>query len=168
MPAQRVITQAEYITMTDYLAQMVEVLLTAKGVEDTPATAAAYAAACRNQITAFDQPDEADITVDLLPSTISLVAAVERESEVASLCAGFNAAVIPSGPRPERLAHLGGPARPSLLPPRRQHQHQPHQRVPAGHRARDRRHDRGGHLQPQQGSRHQRPHQHLPLRRRSA
>ena len=93
MPAQRLITQAEYIAMTDYLAQMVEVLLTAKGVEDTPATAAAYAAACRNQITAFDQPDEADITVDLLPSTISLVAAVERESEVASLCAGFNAAV---------------------------------------------------------------------------
>ena len=39
-------------------------------------------------------PDEADITVDLLPATISLVAAVERESEVASLCAGFNSAIV--------------------------------------------------------------------------
>lgn len=94
MPAQRLVTQAEYITLTDNLARMINVLLTAKGVEDTPACAAAYAAAVRNTITAFADPDEADITVDLLPATIALVTAVERESEVASLCSGFNSAII--------------------------------------------------------------------------
>lgn len=94
MPAQRLITPAEYITFTDHLARMINVLLTAKGVEDTPATAAAHAAAVRNAITALADPDDADITVDLLPAAIALVAAVERESEVASLSAGFNSAVI--------------------------------------------------------------------------
>ena len=151
MPAQRLITQAEYIAMTDYLAQMIEVLLTAKGVEDTPATAAAYAAACRNTITAFDQPDEADITVDLLPAAISLVAAVERESEVAVLVRGLQRGHHqPPGPRPEHLAHVRRAAGASLLPPGRQHHHQPDQRLPAGHRARHRGHHRGGHLQPHQ------------------
>ena len=94
MPAQRLLTQAEYIALTDDLARMINVLLTAKGVEDTPACAAAYAAAVRNTITAFADPDEADITVDLLPAAIALVTAVERESEVASLCSGFNSAII--------------------------------------------------------------------------
>ena len=94
MPAQRLITQAEYIALTDDLARMINVLLTAKGVEDTPACAAAYAAAVRNTLTAFAEPDEADITVDLLPAAIALVTAVERESEVSSLCAGLNSAII--------------------------------------------------------------------------
>lgn len=94
MPAQRLLTQAEYISLTDDLARMINVLLTAKGVEDTPATAAAHAAAARNTLTALADPDEADITVDLLPAAIALVTAVERESEVASLSAGFNSAVI--------------------------------------------------------------------------
>ena len=98
MPAQRLITQSEYIALTDSLARMIGVLLAAKGDEDTPATAAAHAAAVRNTITALDQPDEADITVDLLPAAIALVTAVERESEVAGLSAGFNAAV---------MSHLG-------------------------------------------------------------
>ena len=93
MPAQRTLTQAEYITLTDHLASMIGVLLTAKGDEDTESCAAYHAAAARNVITALAEPDEADITVDLLPAAISLVTAVERESEVASLSAGFNAAV---------------------------------------------------------------------------
>lgn len=93
MPAQRLLTQAEYIGLTDDLARMINVLLTAKGVEDTPACAAAYAAAVRNAVTAFDQPDEADITADLIDASIALVQAVERESEVASLSVGFNSAI---------------------------------------------------------------------------
>lgn len=93
MVAQRTMTATEYITWTDYLAQAIEVLLTAKGVEDSAATAAAYAAAMRNAITALPDPDEADITVDLLPSAIALVAKIELESQVSSLFAGFNSAI---------------------------------------------------------------------------
>jgi len=89
MPAQRLITPAEYIGFTDDLARMIQILFTAKGDEDTPATAAYYAAAVRNAITAFDQPDEADITADLIDAAIALVQKVELESEVAGLSAGL-------------------------------------------------------------------------------
>ena len=108
MPAQRLLTQAEYITMTDYLAQMIEVLLTAKGVEDTPATAAAYAAACsEHHHRARPDPDEADITVDLLPAAISLVAGRRaRERGGVPMRRVQLGRRQPPGPRPERLAHV--------------------------------------------------------------
>ena len=53
----------------------------------------------RNAVTALDEPDEADVTVDLLPAAIALVNAIELESQVSSLFAGFNGAVT---------SHLGG------------------------------------------------------------
>jgi hypothetical protein len=87
-------TVAEYIAWTDLLAEAIQVLFTAKGNEDTSGTAAYHCAAMRNAITALADPDEADITVDLLPAAVALVATAERESDVSSMFAGFNAAVI--------------------------------------------------------------------------
>ena len=142
MPAQRVITQSEYIALTDNLARMIGVLLAAKGDEDTPATAAAHAAAVRNTITALDQPDEADITVDLLPAAIALVTAVERESEVAGLSAGFQRGHHePPGARPKHVAFVRRTTGASPLPPRRQHHHPARQRLSPG----DRPWQHGGH-----------------------
>lgn len=96
--AQRKLTVAEYIALTDAYADGIAVMFAAKGLEATPATLAAYCAAVRNTITAFAAPDEADITVDLLPAAMACVDRAELESDVASLFAGFNAAV---------LGHLG-------------------------------------------------------------
>jgi len=91
--SQRQITVAEYISWTDLLADAIQVLFAAKGVEATPDTAAYHCAAVRNAITALAQPDEADITVDLLPAAVNLVTAAERESDVSGMFAGFNSAV---------------------------------------------------------------------------
>jgi hypothetical protein len=98
MPAQRLITQAEYIALTDNVARMIQVLQTAIGDEDTPATAAAYAAAVRNTITAFADPDEAKITIDLLIAARDMVTNVGNLARIATYVAGFNSAV---------LSHLG-------------------------------------------------------------
>lgn len=91
--AQRTMTAQEYIDWTDMLAQAIDVLLTAKGVETTEATAAHYAADFRNAITALDLPDEAEITADFIDTAIALVAAVELESEIQTLFSRFNGAV---------------------------------------------------------------------------
>lgn len=92
--AQRLITVAEYIAWTDMLAEAIQVLFTAKGDEDTPDTSAYHCATMRNAITALAAPDEADITVDLLPAAYNLVTAAARESDVAALFAGFNSAIV--------------------------------------------------------------------------
>ncbi|MBN1632223.1 MAG: hypothetical protein JW990_20905, partial [Thermoleophilia bacterium] len=80
--SQRQMTVAEYIAWTDLLSEAIQVLFTAKGDEDTPATAAYHCAAVRNAITALEDPDEAKITVDLLPAAMALVAKAELESDV--------------------------------------------------------------------------------------
>jgi hypothetical protein len=77
---------------------MIQVLRTTIGDEDTPATAAAYAAAVRNAITAFAEPDEAKLTIDLLPAARDMVTAVGNVARIASYMSGFNSAV---------LSHLG-------------------------------------------------------------
>ncbi|MBN1630479.1 MAG: hypothetical protein JW990_11990 [Thermoleophilia bacterium] len=92
--SQRLLTVEEYIAWTDLLCEAIKVLFTAKGDEDTPATAAYHCAAARNAITALEDPDEAKLTVDLLPSAMALVARAELESEVSSMFSGFNSAVI--------------------------------------------------------------------------
>jgi hypothetical protein len=92
--SQRIITPAEYIAFTDILAQGIQILLDAKGIEETPATAAYYAADLRNTITAFALPDECEITLDLLPAASNLVAAMVLEGGLASLFYEFNAAVV--------------------------------------------------------------------------
>lgn len=94
MPAQRLLTQAEYIALTDNIARMIGVLQTSIGDEDTPVTAAAYAAAVRNTITAFALPDEAKLTIDLLPSARDMVTAIGSLSRIAAYTAGFNSAII--------------------------------------------------------------------------
>ena len=91
--SQRQITVAEYITWTDLLADAIQVLFAARGDRETPDTAAYHCAAVRNAITALANPDEADITVDLLPAAINLVTAAERESDISGMFAGFNSAV---------------------------------------------------------------------------
>jgi hypothetical protein len=91
--AQRIITPAEYIAFTDILAQAILELLTAKGLEETVGSAAYYAADLRNEITAFAQPDECEITLDLLPAASNLVEAMVLEAGTASLFYEWNAAV---------------------------------------------------------------------------
>jgi hypothetical protein len=86
-------TANEYIAWTDMLAQAIQVLLTAKGVEASPGTAAAYAADFRNAITGLDQADEAQVTADFIDVAIALVAQVERENEIQTLFSRFNSAV---------------------------------------------------------------------------
>lgn len=98
MPAQRLITQAEYITLADDVARMIQVLQTAIGDEDTPTTAAAYAAAVRNTITALADPGEAKMTIDLLPAARDMVTNVGNLARIATYVAGFNSAL---------LSHLG-------------------------------------------------------------
>lgn len=94
MTTQRLITQAEYISFTDKLSEMINVLFTALGDEDTPGSAASEAADFRDQIVAFVLPDEAKITADFIDQAIALVTALERESTIMSYCASFNSAVI--------------------------------------------------------------------------
>ncbi len=91
--AQRTMTAQEYIDWTDELAQCIGVLLAAKGVEATPATAAYHAAAFRNLVTALGDPDEAEITADFIDTAIALVEQVELESEIQTLFSRFNGAV---------------------------------------------------------------------------
>ncbi|MBN1320736.1 MAG: hypothetical protein JXA87_07845 [Thermoleophilia bacterium] len=92
--SQRQLTVAEYIAWTDLLSEAIKILFTAKGKEETPATAAYHCAAARNAITALEDPDEAKLTVDLLPAAMALVAKAELESDISSMFATFNSAVI--------------------------------------------------------------------------
>jgi hypothetical protein len=94
MPEQRLLSQAEYIELTDHYAQGIALLLTAKGSEDSPGTAAYHAAEARAAIVALAEPDEAILTADFIDATINTVTRIEREAEVASLFAEFNSAVI--------------------------------------------------------------------------
>jgi hypothetical protein len=94
MTTQRLITQAEYIGFTDKLSEMIDVLFTALGDEDTPGSAASEAADFRDEVVAFVLPDEAKITADFIDQAIALVTALERESTIMSYCAAFNSAVI--------------------------------------------------------------------------
>jgi len=98
MTTQRKITVAEYIAWTDMFAAAVEILFTAHGDEDTPDTAAAECAAFRDDVVAFTDPDEAEITAAFIDVAISLVSAMELERTLASYFSQFNSAVI---------AHLG-------------------------------------------------------------
>lgn len=91
--AQRLLTVQEYIEWTDLLAEAIKVMFAAKGTEETEDTVAYHCAQVRNAITALSAPDEARMTVDLLPAAVNLVTAAERESDVAALFSEFNAAV---------------------------------------------------------------------------
>ena len=89
---------AEYIEMTDNYAVGIGYQIEALGDEDTAASAIGYAAAVRDIVTAFADPDEADITADLINPVIAVVAALGREATLAGFYSQFNAAV---------LSHLG-------------------------------------------------------------
>jgi hypothetical protein len=94
MPAQRKITQAEYIALADSYAQAIEAMATAIGDEDTPGTAAYYAAAARAYVTAWEDPDEAQMTADFIDATIEVLAQIQRLSNMRSMFSAFNASTI--------------------------------------------------------------------------
>ncbi|MBN1630031.1 MAG: hypothetical protein JW990_09720 [Thermoleophilia bacterium] len=91
--SQRTMTANEYIAWTDILSQGIQVLLTAKGTEDDAGSAAAFAAAFRNEITALGDPDEAEVTADFIDVAIALLTEIERESAIQTLFSRFNSAV---------------------------------------------------------------------------
>lgn len=93
MTVQRLMTAQEYLDWTDILVEAIDALLTAKGNEDTPGSAAAFAAELRDAITALGDPDEADITIDLLLTVQQLVDAMTLESSVSSMFGAWNSAV---------------------------------------------------------------------------
>jgi hypothetical protein len=95
---QRALTVAEYIAITDLYAAAGGYLIASVGDEDTATSAIGKAAAVRDYITAFADPDEADITADLINPVIAVVTALGRSSTFSTFFAQFNSAVI---------AHLG-------------------------------------------------------------
>lgn len=96
MPAQRAFTIAEYLGWTDEYARAIAAVLAATGDEDTPTTAAAYAAAVRNAITALADPDEAAITIALLPAASLAVGKFAAPTFIQVAIAGFNSAILTS------------------------------------------------------------------------
>lgn len=98
MTTQRALTVAEYIAMADLYADAGGYLIASVGDEDTAASAIGKAAAVRDLVTAFADPDEADITADLINPVIAVVEALGRNSTFSTFFAQFNSAVI---------AHLG-------------------------------------------------------------
>lgn len=98
MTVQRKLTVAEYIAMTDLLAQAGGYLMAALGDEDTADSAIGKAALVRDYVTAWAQPDEAQVTADLINSVIAVVEALRRPVTFSTFFAQFNSAV---------LTHLG-------------------------------------------------------------
>ena len=94
MTTKRSLTVAEYIAMTDLFAAGGGYLIAALGDEDTAASAIGKAAAVRDYVTAFADPDEADITADLINPVIAVVEALGRPSTLSTFFAQFNSAVI--------------------------------------------------------------------------
>lgn len=94
MPAQRLITQTEYLSMTDKYAKAIQYLLTAKGDEDSSGTAAYQARLTRDQLVAFGALDEYKITADFDDAVGAVVTAIERESDLVAYFANFNSSVI--------------------------------------------------------------------------
>jgi hypothetical protein len=94
MPAQRLLTQTEYISFTDKLSKAIQYLLAAKGDEDSAGTAAYQARLARDQLVAFAAVDEYKITADFDDAVGAAVTAIERESDLVAYFANFNSAVI--------------------------------------------------------------------------
>lgn len=92
--AQRQMTVKEYIAWTDMFSEAIKRLFQVRGTEDTPNTVANDCVQVRNAITALVEPNEAKLTIELLPAARDLVLAVEGESDVSSIFYGFNSAVI--------------------------------------------------------------------------
>lgn len=99
MPAQRLMIQDEYITLTDSYAQAIREIIDAIGDEDSAGTVAAFAADARNTITAFSDPDEAQMTADLIDAAIEVCTQIGRTTNLATYFSAFNAAVT---------RHIGG------------------------------------------------------------
>ena len=94
MPAQRAFTIAEYLGWTDSYAQAIAAVLAATGDEDTPATAAYYAAAVRDAINGFTDPDTAEITIDLLPAAFDAVTKIATPTFLQVALSQFNSAIL--------------------------------------------------------------------------
>ncbi len=94
MPSQRLLTQAEYVSLTDKYAKAIQYLLAAKGDEDSAGTAAYEARLARDELVAFAAVDEYKITADFDDAVGAVVTAVARESDLVSYFANFNSAVL--------------------------------------------------------------------------
>ena len=94
MPAQRQFTLAEYLGWTDNYSRAIAAILAATGDEDSAGTAAYHAAAVRNAINAFTDPDTAEITIDLLPAAADTVAKITTPTFLQVALSGFNSAIL--------------------------------------------------------------------------
>lgn len=94
MPVQRSLTVAEYIAMTDLYAGGIEYLIDAIGDLVTDASAIGAAVDVRDMVTAFAQPDKAQLTADLINPVIGVIAALGREATLAAFYGQFNSAVL--------------------------------------------------------------------------
>jgi hypothetical protein len=93
LTTMRKMTGLEYITWTDLFSSAIKAVMAVTGDEDAPGTAAAYAAEVRDAITALAEPDEFQLTVDLLPAAGAAVTAWQLESTLAARFGQFNSAV---------------------------------------------------------------------------
>lgn len=94
MTEQRQLTVAEYIAMTDILAQAGGYLIAALGDEDTAESSIGKAALVRDYVTAWAEPEDAQVTADLINPVIAVVEALGRPSTLATFFAQFNSAVL--------------------------------------------------------------------------
>lgn len=93
MTVMRKITGLEYLTWADYLSSAIKAVMAVTGDEDTPGSAAYYAMQVRDEITALAEPNEYQITVDLLPAAGAAVTAWQVASALAARVSQFNSAV---------------------------------------------------------------------------
>lgn len=92
--AQRAITTAEYLAMTDYYAAGIQYILTGLGDEATAASAAGQAKEVQDDIVAFTDPDEAQITADYIDAVMGVVDELEAARLIPSFFSQFNSATV--------------------------------------------------------------------------
>lgn len=93
MTTQRKITQEEYIELTDLYSSAIKTLWTALGDEDTLGSACAAAAEARSTVTAWEDPDEAQMTNDFIGAAIYVVQALGQLNFLSGYFASFNSAM---------------------------------------------------------------------------
>jgi hypothetical protein len=96
---QRKITATEYLAFTDDYARAIQAMVAAAGDDATPDTGAYEAAVVRDAINGFTAADTCQITVDLLPAAMAVVAALSSPTFLQQALAVFNSAIS---------SHLGG------------------------------------------------------------
>ena len=99
MTTQRRMTATEYLAFTDDYARGIQAMVAAAGDDGSAGTGAYEAAVVRDAINGFTDPDTCQITVDLLPAAMAVVAALASPTFLQQALTVFNAAVT---------THIGG------------------------------------------------------------